>query len=79
MQIWGKQALKEQALCHKGTIMHRHSFMSTAFYLLYRHSPNGLTRTLALSIVAESLLRKRPNIPEECSDPQSSDCKYKNQ
>jgi hypothetical protein len=57
----------------------RTCFMSIAFYPHYWQSPNGLIHTLALSIRAESLLRKRPKIPEECSDPQSSDCKYKNQ
>jgi hypothetical protein len=51
----------------------RTCFMSIAFYPLYWHGPNGLIHTLALSIRAESLLRKRPKIPEECSDPQSSD------
>jgi len=57
----------------------RPCFTSIAFYPLYWHSPNEPIHTLALSIRAESLLRKRPKIPEECSDPQSSDCKGKKQ
>jgi hypothetical protein len=62
----GKNALREYALC------------KLLFYLLYWHNPNGVIHTLALSIRAESLRRKRPKIPEECSDPQSSDCKCTN-